>query len=88
MLRPRFSPATAFLALALAAAPAAAFDSASADPVNSDQSGVALRGYDPVAYFTSGAPVKGEARFAQVYRDHRYLFASEADRGAFAADPE
>ena len=88
MLRPRFSPATAFLALALAAAPAAAFDRESADTVNSDQSGVALRGYDPVAYFTSGAPVKGDAQFAQVYKDHRYLFASEADRAAFAADPE
>jgi len=27
--------------------------------VNIDQNGVALQGYDPVAYFTDGRPVKG-----------------------------
>ena len=31
------------------------------DPVNKDGSSVAIKGYDPVAYFKQGKPVKGNA---------------------------
>ena len=34
-----------------------------ADPVNKDRSGVAIKGYDAVAYFTQSKPVKGSAAF-------------------------
>ncbi len=34
-----------------------------AEVVNIDKNGVALQGYDPVAYFTDGKPVKGSPQF-------------------------
>ena len=34
------------------------------DPVNKNRSGVAMKGYDPVAYFTHSKPVKGLAQFS------------------------
>ena len=39
------------------------FAASQADPVNKDGSGVAIKGYDPVAYFTQSKPVKGSAAF-------------------------
>ena len=35
---------------------------------------VALRGYDPVSYFTSGQPEKGSADFASTFGDATYYF--------------
>jgi YHS domain-containing protein len=49
---------------------------------------VALRGYDPVSYFTKGQPEKGDARFWFAYDDAVYQFASADHRAIFAADPE
>lgn len=48
---------------------------------------VAVGGYDPVAYFTQGKPVKGEARFAHKWNGAEFRFASAANRDAFRADP-
>jgi YHS domain-containing protein len=50
--------------------------------------GVALRGYDPVAYFTEGAPVRGRAEHAADWAGARWHFASAANRAAFLDDPE
>lgn len=47
-----------------------------------------LKGYDPVAYFTEGKPVKGDAKFAHDWDEGRYHFASAKHRDMFAADPE
>ena len=33
------------------------------DPVNKSRGGVAIKGYDPVAYFEKGEPVKGSKEF-------------------------
>lgn len=55
--------------------------------VNADNSGLALRGYDPVAYFDGGTPTKGVETISATYNGVRYLFASEAHRKAFQADP-
>jgi hypothetical protein len=49
---------------------------------------VALSGYDPVAYFTEGAPVKGAEAFWFAFDDAVYLFRSAEHRAMFAADPE
>jgi YHS domain-containing protein len=49
---------------------------------------VALRGYDPVSYFTKGRPEKGEARFWFAFDDAVYQFANADHRALFAADPE
>ena len=35
-------------------------------PVNAE-SGIAIKGYDPVAYFTEGKPVKGDSKHSPVY---------------------
>ena len=57
------------------------------DPINKDRSGTALKGYDAVAYFTKGQALKGQAQFAHQWMSSRWLFASQENRDAFAADP-
>ena len=52
-----------------------------------EKSGVAISGYDPVAYFVQSKPVEGKADLAVTYRDARFLFASEENRKAFEANP-
>lgn len=55
--------------------------------INTDESNVAIHGYDPVAYFTEGRPVKGVSEFRASYGNADFLFASAANRDAFEADP-
>jgi YHS domain-containing protein len=52
------------------------------------EGGVAIDGTDPVAYFTEGAPVAGSAEHVVDWQGATWRFASEANRAAFAADPE
>ena len=47
----------------------------------------ALQGYDPVAYFTAGAPVPGLDYLSYAWGGTTFRFASAADRQAFIADP-
>ncbi len=54
---------------------------------NVDQNGVAIQGYDPVAYFTDGKPAKGEPRFRSTWRGAVYQFASAEDKATFDANP-
>jgi len=49
---------------------------------------VVLKGYDPVAYFTDGKPVKGDTGISYDWDDQRFYFASAKHREMFAADPE
>ena len=49
---------------------------------------ISLRGYDPVAYFTEGRPVKGSADINYDFDDARYLFSSQKNRERFAATPD
>jgi YHS domain-containing protein len=56
--------------------------------VNADATGLVIRGYDPVAYFTDGRPVPGLPDISAEYGGAKYLFASTANRDAFKADPE
>ncbi len=49
--------------------------------------GVAIKGYDPVAYFTDGHPVKGSREFTFTWNDATWQFASAAHRDLFARDP-
>jgi YHS domain-containing protein len=48
---------------------------------------VAVSGYDPVAYFTDGRPVRGSQQFSTTYQGYEYRFASAAHRDAFRAAP-
>ena len=49
---------------------------------------LALRGYDPVAYFTEGKPVEGLKEFKHEHAGANWRFASARNRDLFAADPE
>jgi len=57
-------------------------------PVNKDDRGVAVKGYDVIGYFDEKRPVKGTAEFKHEHQGVTYLFASAAHRDQFAADPE
>ena len=62
--------------------------SASAELMNARPGGVAVKGYDVVAYFTKGAPVRGDEKIELVWRDVRWRFSNEQHRTLFEADPE
>jgi YHS domain-containing protein len=49
--------------------------------------GVAVGGYDPVAYFAEGKPVKGRQDIALEHEGVTWRFASDANRDAFKAEP-
>jgi hypothetical protein len=68
-----------FLTLA-AALPAlgAASMARAAEPTVFQRDGLAIGGTDPVAYFTQGAPVQGDAAFAADWMGARWTFASTA----------
>ena len=50
--------------------------------------GVALRGYDPVAYFASAKPQQGQSQYSYDYKGSRFYFSSEENRRAFMETPE
>ncbi|MEM1114251.1 MAG: YHS domain-containing (seleno)protein [Pseudomonadota bacterium] len=52
-----------------------------------DRDGVILSGYDAVAYFTEGKPVKGSDEYTATYNEAIYRFSSAQNRDAFKADP-
>lgn len=53
-----------------------------------DSQGLAIRGTDPVAYFTQGRPVAGQPQFAHTWSGATWWFASAEHRDRFAANPE
>ena len=56
--------------------------------VNRDKDGLALQGYDPVAYFVDGKPVEGDAGFRSRHGGATYQFASRQHQEMFEADPD
>jgi len=48
----------------------------------------ALRGYDSVAYFTEGRPVRGIDAFASRHRGAPFRFSSAEHKALFDADPD
>lgn len=69
------------LMLATIAVPAFAKD----QTFNTD--GMAIRGYDPVAYFTMSKPVKGDASLSSEYNGANWAFSSAENKALFDADP-
>lgn len=49
--------------------------------------GVAVKGYDVVAYFTEGRPVRGNEQYTHRWQNVLWYFANEAHLEAFAAEP-
>lgn len=76
--------------LATSSAPSATL---AADEVNVSKGatlagpGLAVHGYDVVAYFDQGRPALGSDRYAIAYQDGTYRFASQANLDAFKANP-
>jgi YHS domain-containing protein len=56
--------------------------------VNVDSNGVAIQGYDPVAYFTQDKAVKGSNNFRAEHEGAIYLFATAENLAAFTSDPQ
>ena len=73
-------------AMVLAAAFCASPALAASDPVFT-RWGNAIRGYDPVAYFTQGKPVKGSADFEADWNGATWRFATAENRDLFVGDP-
>lgn len=59
----------------------------STSAVAADRLQLAIKGYDPVAYFTLGRPTVGLAELAYEWDEHRYLFSRAEHRELFKADP-
>lgn len=55
--------------------------------LNLSKSGLALRGYDPVAYFNAGKPVKGDASITVKNGGAEYRFSSQENKELFIANP-
>ena len=72
-------------ALSLAAVPALA---AKDEIYTGLLSGAAVGGYDAVAYFKQGKPVKGSSDFTTEYKGATWYFANAEDLEAFKAAPE
>lgn len=72
-----------FALCALRAAPAEAIDA-----VNENWRGIAIQGYDPVAYFTDGKAVEGSSQYTAEWMGATWRFASAEHRDRFARDPE
>lgn len=52
-----------------------------------ERNGLAIDGYDPVAYFTEQKPVKGSPEFRVEFEGATFQFTLAAHRDAFVADP-
>jgi YHS domain-containing protein len=57
-------------------------------PVNVTSENIAIKGYDPVAYFTDQKPVKGSTSFEYLWHGATWRFASAEHLDRFRADPE
>jgi len=57
-------------------------------PINVDAEGVAVKGYDVVAYFTENKPVKGSEAIEADYENGTFRFASDENRRRFLENPE
>lgn len=49
--------------------------------------GLAVHGYDVVAYFTESKPIKGDAKFATTFGAATYRFVSQSNLDQFKANP-
>jgi hypothetical protein len=52
-----------------------------------DEVPLAIRGYDPVAYFTAGKPTPGLPEIEYEWDEHRYRFSKREHHELFMADP-
>jgi len=53
-----------------------------------EPSGTAIRGYDPVAYWTESKPVEGSEQFETEWQGANWRFSSQENLDLFLGDPE
>jgi YHS domain-containing protein len=56
--------------------------------VNQDRSGLALQGYDPVAFFTQNQPVAGSPDITASHQGATYRFSSIDNKKVFEQEPD
>jgi len=54
----------------------------------SEEPNLSISGYDPVAYFTDGKPVRGKPEFEYLRHNLRWHFANSEHRDLFAKNPD
>ncbi|MFT6087410.1 MAG: YHS domain-containing protein [Glaciecola sp.] len=59
----------------------------SINSVNVDESRLAIKGYDPVAYFTEAKPVQGSSQFTAEHLGATYYFSSAQHQSLFEGNP-
>lgn len=58
------------------------------DPINKTSDGAAIKGYDPVAYFKDGKPVRGSREFEHVWMGAKWYFSNAEHKDLFIKYPE
>ena len=61
--------------------------SAPKSPINVNGEGIAINGYDPVAYFTLSRPVKGLEEYQFEWNNAKWLFANNEHMALFQENP-
>ena len=61
--------------------------SAPITPINVNEDGIAIKGYDPVAYFTMSRPVKGQKEYQFEWNNAKWLFANKEHLTMFQMNP-
>jgi hypothetical protein len=56
--------------------------------INTDESNVAIHGYDPVAYFVAGEARLGSPQQTTLWQGAQWRFESEANLQRFVSDPQ
>lgn len=80
--RPRYLPGMVLIAACLLASGAQALQ-----PINAERGGIAIKGYDPVAYFTASEATKGKSKISHTWNGAIWYFTSEENRDLFAEAP-
>jgi hypothetical protein len=91
--RQRLSTRAVLVLLLVAAAPAAliwrpGYAATTERIVTDPNTGLAIYGYDPVAYFTDGTPKRGQDDLEVSLHGVAWRFHNEGNRDAFVKDPE
>jgi YHS domain-containing protein len=85
-MRPILALLASMIVAACAATPGKVSQTRPVDELNLRQ-GVALKGYDPVAYYADGAPTAGDPAFTYQWQGATWQFSTAEHREAFKADP-
>ena len=88
MMKFRERAVSALLGLIVVLTAAQSSIAGEAGRVNAGADNVAIEGFDTVAYFTMGRPMKGDPEFTYSWNGATWQFAAAEHRDLFAEDPE